>query len=300
MKKAILAGLLAGTAVWSSAWAAPITLPTGPLFIQFNDAEQFSPSNSITSGGTREGLWGIMQISVMSTGTVLPPTGSDIAGGGVPFFVQGQNGGNQITGIFYGFTTTGGPAPTTLTGGHLDLYWSDSSTVNVGTELLTGPGADRTSQTTYTGFAGDPGMTLLVSFDFSPGVNAGATLGADTTTTDVAAIQPGTADGSAKSYLDVNLAAGGVWAQALDKDFFTLDALNIPWSAYGLQPKDVRLDTNFSANGASAWSVAGTDIVGLRTNDPARAFAPEPGSLALVGVALAMLGGLRRRSKAEA
>src|SRR5258705_12772549 len=50
--------------------AAPITLPVGPLFIQYTNDEQFSLSNQIHSTvpgqpqtQTSEGNWGILQIS---------------------------------------------------------------------------------------------------------------------------------------------------------------------------------------------------------------------------------------------
>ena len=144
-------------------------------------------------------------------------------------------------------------------------------------------------------------MTFLARLTFSPGINAANTGGADVTTTDVASIQPGTANGVAKSYLDVDASSPGAWTSFLDSNYFTLDGTNVLWTSYGLSAKDIRLDTNFSADGATAWSVAGTDIVGLRTNDPGRAFVvPEPGSVALVGLALAVMGAWRRRRSSEA
>src|SRR5260370_9683646 len=66
--------------------AAPITLPVGPLFIQYTNAEQFSITNSIqstttTGAVTNEGNWGILQISNIVKGTALTPQGADIHDG---------------------------------------------------------------------------------------------------------------------------------------------------------------------------------------------------------------------------
>ena len=288
---AILAvALLTGATVMAS----PITLPVGPLFVQYTNDEQFSISNSIhstdatTGAVTSEGNWGILQISSIVKGTVLNPPGSDIQGGGANVFTDGGAGGHQITGIFYG--TTVNPGGLSAHGGVIDLYWEDVGAANTGADLAAGFNpARRLNQKTYTGYAEplNPGFIFLAELVYGPGCDN------DPTHNVCTGVVPGTGDGSAKSYQSVNLAAGGVWASQLDTNFFTLNANLLPL----VPAQDVRTDSNFSINGAAAWNGAG-DIVGLRSNDPVRAVAtPEPGTLTLLGLGLLGLGFLGRRKQ---
>lgn len=331
---AIATGLAAATAV-----AGPSALPAGPLYLQYNNAEQVSFSNSIPipgGGGATEGNWGIVQITSLVRGTALAPSGSDIQGGGTPvFFDQVLPAGAQILGIFYGaqFIGTGAARQGDATGQSMDLYWWDGSSQNIGAELASAANlAKHTGQNEYTGFTCAAGntasCTFLAHFDFGSGAEPGAP-GVTVTSPTI----PGTADGTSKSYMSVDvgytngLGQLGAWAAALDTNFFTLDPCNnpvghvyagaaeicpttgLPIGTGALNPgalggvsyafaADVRLDNNFSRNGATAWDVPGTDILGLRSNDPARTDAiPEPGSLALVGLAVAALGAFTRCSR---
>jgi len=283
------AALLTGATVM----AAPITLPLSPLFVQYNNNEQFSISNSIqttttTGAPTTEGNWGILQISSIVRGTALPPLGSDIGGGGANVFTDGGVGGPQITGIFYG--TNVNPGGLSATGGVIDLYWRDVGTANIGADLAApfNP-ALRVNQKTYTGYAEplNPAFIFLAQLVYGPGCDSNPAHNVCT------GVVPGTGDGTAKSYQSVNLAAGGVWASLLDSNFFTLDANGNPL----LPAQDIRTSSNFERNGAELWDVPGTDIIGLRSNDPVRALVtPEPGTLSLL--AFGLLGGvgfLRRR-----
>ena len=293
-KAMIAAGLLtAGVA----AVAGPISLPGGPLFIQYTNVEQYSASNSITTtdalgNPVNEGNWGIIQVSSIVQGTALPPPGSDIQGGGANVFSPGSPGGPQITGIFYGTHSIAGTGNST--GGVVDLYWQDVGSANTGAQLAAGFNpSNRPNQRTYLGFAEplNPSFTFLGEFLYTPGCDNGGV------NTVCSGTVPGTGDGAAKSYQDVNLAAGGAWATKLDTNFFTLNAIGAPL----VPPADIRTDSNFTANGASLWNVAGTDIVGLRSNDPIRANAtPEPGSLALVGLALVGFAFSGRRLRKQA
>jgi hypothetical protein len=282
--------------------AAPITLPKSPLFIQYTNNEQFSLSNSIkstnatTGAVTSEGNWGILQISQIVRGTALPPLGSDIQGGGATVFTNGQAGGNQITGIFYGTTVNtemGSPPGSSGTGGFIDLYWRDVGTANTGADLAAGFNpARRLNQKTYLGYAEplNASFIFLAQLVYGPGCDGVATHHVCT------GVAPQTFDGTAKSYQSVNVAAGGVWANQLDTNFFTLDANGNP-----LAPaQDIRSDSNFTRNGASAWNGTG-DIIGLRSNDPVRADVlepvPEPATLSLFGLGMLGVGFLSRRMK---
>src|SRR5882724_5890816 len=281
------AALLTGATVM----AAPITLPLSPLFVQYNNNEQFSISNSIqttttTGAPTTEGNWGILQISSIVRGTALPPLGSDIGGGGANVFTDGGVGGPQITGIFYG--TNVNPGGLSATGGVIDLYWRDVGTANIGADLGAGfDPARRLNQKTYTGYAEplNPAFIFLAQLVYGPGCDSNPTHNVCT------GVAPGTGDGTAKSYQSVNRAAGGLWASQLDTDFFTLDANGNPL----FPAQDIRSDSNFTQNGAGAWN-GGGDIIGLRSNDPVRALVtPEPATLSLFGLGMLGVGFLRRR-----
>jgi hypothetical protein len=275
--------------------AAPIELPVGPLFVQYTNNEQFSLTNSIhstdatTGAVTSEGNWGILQISSIVKGTTQNPPGSDIQGGGASVFSGGGPGGPQITGIFYG-TTINSPTGSSATGGKIDLYWRDVGTANTGVDLAAGfDPSRRLNQRTYTGYAEplNPAFIFLAQLVYGPGCDSNPTHNVCT------GVAPGTADGTAKSYQSVNLAAGGVWASLLDTNFFTLDANGQPL----VPAQDFRTDSNFTINGASAWNGDG-DIIGLRSNDPVRALVtPEPGTLSLFGLGMLGAGYLHRRKQ---
>jgi hypothetical protein len=311
-----LAVFAAAVLTGATVMAAPITLPVSPLFVQYTSNEQFSLSNSIhstdatTNLPTSEGNWGILQISSIEKGTAQNPRGTDIQGGGANVFVNGQAGGNQITGIFYGVQNIGvNPGGFSSTGGFIDLYWQDVGTANTGADLAAGFNpARRPNQKTYTGYAepGNPAFIFLAQLAFGPGCDG------NPIHTICTGVVPATTDGVAKSYQSVNLAAGGVWASQLDSNFFTLDANGLPL----VLAQDVRTDSNFDRNSAAAWNGLGIgvvdascpnghtgtgqapcDIIGFRADGPVRVEAtPEPGTLSLL--AFGLLGGvgfLRRR-----
>lgn len=291
-----LAVFAAAVLTGATVMAAPITLPVGPLFVQYTGNEQFSVSNSIqsidaTTGlPTSEGNWGILQISSIVRGTALPPLGSDIQGGGANVFTDGQAGGNQITGIFYGTNIIAGSGGLNATGGFIDLYWQDVGAANTGADLAAGfDPTRRLNQKTYTGYAEplNPAFIFLAQLAYGPGCDS------DPTHHVCTGVAPGTGDGTAKSYQSVNLGAGGVWASLLDTNFFTLDANGNPL----VPAQDVRTDSNFTQNGASAWDGDG-DIIGLRADGPVRLeVVPEPATLSLFGLGMLGVGFLRRRQR---
>jgi len=282
--------LLASTALTTAlltgvAWAGAPAAPTGPIVIQFGDAEQASGTNDITdpAGGNtvtpyaaqgvnatgNEGNWGIVQVTGIKVGTVLNPVGSDIATGGSNLFVDqasigiGKNDPSpQILGILYGFHLTSG---TTAVGGVIDLYYYNNSSQNVSAQLNSAADlSNRTAQNQYTGFtcqaANTANCTFLGELDFVPG----AANSPDNKSTLSSSVDPSTGvAGDANGYLDVVLGATngagqtGAWATALNNAFFTLDQTNTTFASRGLGNTDVRLKDSFNPNGGTAWGFGG-------------------------------------------
>jgi len=279
MKRILIPGLFATLLYANAAVAAPIALPENePLFIQFVNIEQVDTSltNSIDVPGPygTAGNWGVLLVTTIQEGAVTVPN-QDIQGGGSNLFVNGGVGGAQITGIFYDIDLKTG---TEATGGRLDLYWTDSGSVDANCAAGTTCAPDLATVNLFTS------GTLLASIEFASGINP-----LDGTTTiksslDVTSI---TGQGQADSFGNVDVSAGGAWADVLNGDWFN--------TAFGT--RDIRFSNFFNLN--PNWNdPLDSDVIGLRSNDPARVMTsavPEPASLGLFGLALAGLAVQQRR-----
>jgi hypothetical protein len=275
MKKIFLATFaILGLASTGTAWADVVNLPDDEIFIQFTNIEQVDVSlqNSIDVPGTYgdAGNWGVVLISTIVTGAPTVPN-QDIQGGGSPVFTNVTDG--QISGIFYDIQLDSG---TTATGGFLDLYYHPAVTIDADCMAGITCAPDASTVTLFTT------GTLLAHIEFASGVNG---LSGDCDTTIKSSLDLTgqiTGQGQADSYGNI---LSGEWA----------DDLNTDWFQTACGTRDIRFSNFFSLN--PNWD-GGDNVVGLRSNDPARTVStsvPEPLTLGLLGLGLAGLGVRMRR-----
>lgn len=314
MKLTRLITALIGTFAAGLVAADPIALQPGPVYVQFNNLEQVGLVNTSTFNdlnlGKLNGVdqtlakngsefnWGIFNVSSVQAGGVATDH-TDISGG-TTYFADGLSGG-QIHGIFYGFNLNcANPVGCTkLTGGYIDLYWTDGNGAITSADL--NGGFAPTNRTDWNKAGKFTNGTLLARLGYQSGAVTG-----DSSTTITSTVDPlnfsgtGQADGFA-SIMDVNGdgvidSQDGAWAGTLNTDWFYVDPNGNGTAGEAGETRDLRFSTFYQ--NLDSWD--GTNLQGLRSNDPARSFAlPEPGSVALVGLALIGLGVSRRRSSKQ-
>ena len=282
MKK--LLAFAVGAVISAGAFAAPAptSLPAGPIYLKFSGQEQIAINGAHTFGNN-EINWGVILVSTAEKGDVNTPHDAIDPNGDI-FYVNGQGG--QITGMFYGIQqgTASETNPFPATGGFLDLYWRDLSTMSKSSVSNTSIDPSiRCGETCATGFTEG---AFLARIMFDTGMDVG-----NPTNTIVGDTVPSSNGftGQADSYGSVDASAGGLWADQLNSDWF---------SSY-LGMRDLRFKNSYNYN--PVWS-QGSDILGARIDDPGQAFAlPEPGALSLMGLAMVGMGAaLRRREKKAA
>lgn len=284
MKKILVS--LAAAFVTAGAAAAPATpLPPGPIYLKFSGQEQIAINGAHTWSDGKEINWGVFIVSTMAAGDVATPHNLiDEDETNSPFFTNVSSGG-QITGMFYGIEQGGASSSNAFpgTGGYLDLYWRDLSTMNASSTKSSSvtPGI-RCGYDCATGFTEG---TLLARLYFDTGMDNG-----NASNTIVGSQTPSANgfSGLANSYASVDMSHKGLWSDQLNSDWFLTPQNGL---------RDLRFRNSYEYN--SNWnSKTDSNILGAKVDDPGQAYAlPEPGALSLMGLAMIGMGAALRRRR---
>jgi hypothetical protein len=273
--------------------AGPIDLPgNSPLVFKFANREQISATDitsTFVNGGVTtsvtENNWGVFAVSTLGLGTpTVPNTTIELDTTKSPLFTNGPSA--QVTGIFYGAQAHAelGGAALASSGGFLDLYWRDASTV-AGYTAFNLAAATPGMRTDVNKFTGVTDGVLLAHMAFASGISVDPNtfISGNTSPTLGTPFQ-----GQANSFANIVTSAGGLWASALNGDWFN--------TAFGT--RDFRFNNRY--NQLPSWDNSTTGFTGANSDDPATVFTkvPEPESLVLLGVGLLGLGAQQLRKTA--
>jgi len=313
MRKLLAMSAAALLCVAGTASAAPLVLPTGqPIVLDFSNVEQLNVNDALntciaTPGTTSTGgvygcsdNWGFIRVNTINISKVADPN-TDIDDGGITnLYNTTANGSTEIFGLFYGINVTScsgtGATTCTATGGFLDLYWHETGIAGVDVIGDLDPTAASVD-------AVDSG-TFLARLFFDNGIISGD---ANTTITSNVDLTTTFGQGAANGFLAVDTTAGGLWATALNGDWFFIDGPDAG-TVRGDSPdetRDVKFRNTFNrvtepSDTSFNWNALG--IVGLTSTDPAETFTaaavPEPATLTLLGLGLAGAAARRRRRTA--
>jgi hypothetical protein len=283
MKKLLLA-LATVFASYGAAAAPAITLPAGPIYLEYTGQEQIAIGNAHTYSDNKEINWGVFIVTAMTLGEVGTPRDLIDKQDNASSFFNNAAAGGQITGMFYGIEKGGNSAGNAFpaTGGYLDLYWRDLSKIGASS---TSTGTSPNIRCGYDCAKGFTEGTLLAHLYFDTGMDTGNAIN---TITGTQVPNMNGFNGLAASYASVDMSKKGLWSEHLNSN----------WFLAGKETRDLRFDnvyrTNADGNGAK-----GSNILGARVNaGSGQAYAlPEPGALSLMGLAMIGMGAALRRRR---